>query len=121
MGGAQDGLPNYAVTSIPVKALAKEIRKKDTLQTADVSALGDVRTIIQGLRGSTEFQIDLEVDDAGADFDGFLGNYVRVEYKELSTMAAFKVFIGIITGYELVMPDGATMERLTIACDANGA
>lgn len=118
LGGPQDGAPTYT-TATDIKAFAKTISKKSTVATADVSTLGDNRDKVQATRGRTEFTVEMLVGATGAQFDGAEGQYTKVEYKELATMASYKSFEGIITGHDLDMPDGAQTERITVMCDAN--
>jgi hypothetical protein len=116
--GLQDGVPATG-TAVPLISLARSITIADSTDTADTSALGDTRKTTQVLRGATEITIELFVPATGAQFDGLIGHYFLVEYKELSTLGSFKTFNGVLTARTLEMPDGAQVERLTIMCDAN--
>jgi hypothetical protein len=116
-GGVQDGSPNWG-TAVPIKALAEKIEIDDTVDTTEVTALGDTRKKLRAHEGSTNLVVTLRVQDTGPILLSSLGNYVRLEIKALSSMANYTVYTGLLVGNKHDIPDGAQQQVLTIACDA---
>lgn len=115
-GGAQDGTPTYG-SAVPLKAFAKRVMVEDSLETVDMRALGDSRRKLRGKFGSTTCEVELEVQDTGM-LSLTIGNYVKLEIKEISSLASFKPFAGLLTKNRLEIPDGEELQVLTIECDA---
>jgi|GEM_PF-5536767 hypothetical protein len=119
-GGPTDGAPTYG-TGINIKGVARRIMKEETVSEADVSALADSVDVLQPLRSRAVFDIEMLMDnELGEQLYNMIGDYIRVKYKPLSTDVAFKVFQGFISQHGVEMPDGASIERFRVTCNANG-
>jgi hypothetical protein len=116
-GGAQDGTPTYG-SPVVVKAYARRISLDDTLTTEDMRGLGDARARLRGKFGETAAEIELLVPDSGP-LAITLGNYVKVEFKALSSMVSYTTIVGLLIGDRRDMPDGPQLQVLRIACDAD--
>lgn len=116
-GGAQDGTPTYG-SPVVVKAFARRISLDDQLTTEDMRGLGDARERLRGKFGGTTAEIELLVPDTGP-LAINLGNYVKVEYKPLSSMVAYTTLVGLLVGDRRDIPDGPQLQVLRIACDAD--
>lgn len=116
-GGVQDGSPNWG-TATSIKAFAESIQIDDSLDTVEVTSLGDTRKRFRAHVGQTTVEITLRVPSSGPILMDALGNYVRVEFKPLSTMGTYLTYTGLLTSNRISAPDGPQQQTLTITCDA---
>lgn len=116
--------PTYgSAVNIKTTGRARRVGIREELLTSDVSALGDSREKLRARRGKTSLEIENLVLDTGWLYysSGTLIGYVaKLEIKEISSLGSFKTWKGLITEWSGETPDGESVERITIACDADG-
>jgi len=117
IGGTWDGTPNWEGAN-SVKALARSVRLSDTVSVHEVgTALGDTTRKIRPQRASYRCELELFVLNSGiVAIDE--GEYASVVFNELSGLGANHTYTGLVTEVTLDVPDGPTIQRIVIECNA---
>ncbi len=122
LGGVANGsAPVYGTDVISLIGDLRNVSLKDDLETVSVPGAGGTREKLRSKRGSSSATLEKFVLSTGCDYVSKLGYYAKLEFKELSTMSAFKSMEGIITAWEWGGGDDEQMERIEIRGDAEHA
>jgi hypothetical protein len=121
LGGAATGAaPSYSGGAAQLANL-KSLSIDESVETTDVSALGDGLKKLRVRRSSAKLKVDLLVPSTGRQFANYVGYYVKVEHKALSSLGSTIDYEGIITAVNYSAPDGEQTESLEIEVGADGA
>lgn len=120
-GQVADGTaPNYGTAQV-ITGYCRRWSVREDVRTVDVSAPSTTREKHRVLKARSTLTIENFVLNTGWVGFNAIGKYAKVEVKELTSMATFKVYEGIITSWEASAGDAEQVERIEVLCDAEHA
>jgi hypothetical protein len=118
VGGVVDGTPTYG-TAVEFLCIARSVGLSIRMDTVDVSGLCDSARRYRPTKWAGELSLESAIMSSGYQFSDaggiLIGNYIKVETKESSAMTAYRVWEGVITGWEWSSQgEEMQIERITI-------
>ncbi len=121
LGGAASGAaPSYDGGTALISQ-ARSVSIDESVETTDVSALGDALKKLRVRRSSAKIKLELLVSSAGMLYEGKVGYYAKVVHKAVSSLGSSTDYEGIIISRSSSGSDGEQTETIEIEVGADGA
>lgn len=122
MGGPADGTPTWG-SAANYLCTARNVRINQSVDTVDVSGMCDSAKKFRVTKSEGRIELEGVVFSGGytfADVNGpMIGNYIKVETKEVSSMSAYRSWIGVVTEWSWEAGgDDMQVERITVLLSA---